>query len=325
MAHRADDPNVLESTGSVSRARIRQTRIRNVTKNWELYLLALLPTAYIIIFHYIPMYGAQIAFRRFIPALGIWESPWVGASNFARFFNSYQFVTLMRNTIVINVYQLLAGFPIPILLAFLLHYCPFPRYKKTVQMTTYAPYFISMVVMVGILLRILALRNGIVNNLIGIVGLEPINWMGEPGLFYHVYVWSGIWQHMGWGSIIYLAALAGVDPELHEAAKVDGATMMQRIRHVDLPSILPTVVILLILNAGQMLTVGFEKIFLMQNSLNLRVSEVIQTYVYKIGLAAASPNFSYAAAIGLFASVVSFALLLIVNRIARRVGETSLW
>ena len=325
MAQSADDLNAFDSNVSVSRARLRQTRIRNVTRNWELYLLALLPTAYIIIFHYIPMYGAQIAFRRFIPALGIWESPWVGVSHFTRFFNSYQFVTLMRNTIVINVYQLFAGFPIPILLAFLLHYCPFPRYKKTVQMTTYAPYFISMVVMVGILLRMLALRNGIVNNLVGIVGLEPINWMGEPGLFYHVYVWSGIWQHMGWGSIIYLAALAGVDPELHEAARVDGATMLQRIRHVDFPSILPTVVILLILNAGQMLTVGFEKIFLMQNSLNLRVSEVIQTYVYKIGLAAASPNFSYAAAIGLFASVVSFALLLIVNRIARRIGETSLW
>ncbi len=312
-------------TSAAQRASIRRTKWRNITRNWELYLLALIPTAYIIIFHYIPMYGAQIAFKRFIPALGIWGSPWVGISHFARFFNSYQFVVLMRNTIVINVYQLFAGFPIPIMLAFLLHYCPFVRYKKTVQMTTYAPYFISTVVMVGILLRMLALRNGIVNNIIGLVGLEPINWMGQPGLFYHVYVWSGVWQHMGWGSIIYLAALAGVDPELHEAARVDGATMMQRIRHVDFPSILPTVVILLILQSGQMLSVGFEKIFLMQNSLNIRVSEVIQTYVYKIGLAAASPNFSYAAAIGLFASVVSFTLLLIVNKVAGKVGETSLW
>ncbi len=308
-----------------STAAIRRSKRRNITRNWELYLLALLPTAYIIIFHYVPMYGAQIAFRRFIPALGIWDSPWVGFQHFTRFFNSYQFFMLMRNTLVINFYLLLAGFPIPIILAFLLHYCRYPRYKKTVQMTTYAPFFISNVVMVGIILRMLALRNGIVNNIIGIVGLEPVNWMGEAGLFYHVFVWTHVWQHMGWGSIIYLAALAGVDPELHEAAKVDGATMMQRIRHVDFPSILPTVVILLILNAGQMLTVGFERIFLMQNSLNLRVSEVIQTYVYKIGLAAASPNFSYAAAIGLFASVVSFALLLLVNRIARKVGETSLW
>ena len=308
-----------------SKAAIRRSKRRNITRNWELYLLALLPTAYIIIFHYVPMYGAQIAFRRFIPALGIWDSPWVGLQHFMRFFNSYQFVMLMRNTLVINFYLLLAGFPIPIILAFLLHYCRFPRYKKTVQMTTYAPFFISNVVMVGIILRMLALRNGIVNNIIGVVGLEPVNWMGQAGLFYHVFVWTQVWQHMGWGSIIYLAALAGVDPELHEAARVDGATMMQRIRHVDFPSILPTVVILLILNAGQMLTVGFERIFLMQNSLNLRVSEVIQTYVYKIGLAAASPNFSYAAAIGLFASVVSFALLLLVNRFARKVGETSLW
>jgi putative aldouronate transport system permease protein len=321
MRHR----KAVDSIETALWASNRRIKWRAVTRNWELYLLALIPTAYIIVFHYIPMYGAQIAFKRFIPALGIWDSPWMGLSHFQRFFNSYQFVLLMRNTIVINVYQLLAGFPIPIMLAFLLHYCPFIHYKKTVQMATYAPYFISTVVMVGILLRVLALRNGILNNIIGLVGLEPINWMGEAGLFYHVYVWSGVWQHMGWGSIIYLAALAGVDPELHEAARVDGATMMQRIVNIDIPSILPTVVILLILQSGQMLSVGFEKIFLMQNSLNIRVSEVLQTYVYKIGLAAASPNFSYAAAIGLFASVVSFTLLLVVNRIARRLGETSLW
>ena len=314
-----------QATGSQLRAAIREARLRAITRNWELYLLALVPTVYIIVFHYVPMYGAQIAFRRFIPALGIWDSPWVGVSNFTRFFGSYQFVSLLRNTITITVYGLVAGFPVPIVLAFLLHYCPLHRYKKTVQMTTYAPYFISTVVMVGILLRMLALRNGIVNNLIGVLGIPAVNWMGDPGLFYHVYVWSGVWQTMGWGSIIYLAALAGVDPELHEAARVDGATMVQRIRHVDFPSILPTIVIILILTSGQILSVGFEKIFLMQNSLNIGLSEVIQTYVYKIGLASASPNFSYASAIGLFASVVSFLLLLIVNRIAARVGETSLW
>lgn len=307
------------------RTSLRKSQWRAVTRNWELYLLALIPTLYIIVFQYVPMFGAQIAFRRFIPALGIWNSPWVGFTNFIRFFNSFRFSSIMRNTIVISAYQLIAGFPIPIILALLLNYSPYKRFKKFVQMATYAPFFISTVVFVGILLRMLALRNGIINNLIGVFGVAPVNWMGEPRLFFHVFVWSGVWQTMGWNSIIYLAALSGVDPELHEAARVDGATLLQRIRYVDFPSILPTVVILLILQSGQLLSVGFERVFLMQNSLNLGVSEVIQTYVFKIGLASATPNFSYAAAIGLFASVVSFVLLLIVNKIAGKIGETSLW
>lgn len=307
------------------RASLRKTRWRAISRNWELYLIALIPTLYIIVFHYVPMFGAQIAFRRFIPALGILNSPWVGFTNFIRFFNSFQFFTIMRNTIIISAYQLIAGFPIPIILALLLNYSPYKWFKKFVQMATYAPFFISTVVFVGILLRMLALRNGIINNLIGVFGFAPVNWLGNPRLFFHVFVWSGVWQTMGWNSIIYLAALSGVDPELHEAARVDGATLLQRIRYVDFPSILPTVVILLILQSGQILSVGFERVFLMQNSLNIGVSEVIQTYVYKIGLASATPNFSYAAAIGLFASVVSFVFLLIVNKIAGKIGETSLW
>lgn len=292
-----------------------------VRENWQLYLLALVPVAYIIVFHYVPLYCAQIAFRRYVPARGFLGSEWVGFHHFIRFVRSFNFSEILWNTISINIYGLIAGFPIPIILAILLHYCPNTRYRKIVQMVTYAPNFISTVVMVGIIFKMFTTRVGIVNVALVNLGLEEVNWLGNAEMFPHIYIWTGIWQGMGWGSIIYLAALSAVDPELHESAKVDGAVIW----HIDIPSILPTVVILLILRSGQMLSVGFEKIFLMQNPLNIRTSEVIQTYVYKVGLASSSPNFSYAAAIGLFTSVVSFILLLIVNKLANRLGETSLW
>lgn len=303
----------------------RRTLWKNVSINWELYLLVLAPLAWIFIFRYIPMYGAQIAFRDFVPALGIWGSRWVGLENFIRFFRSYNFENVMVNTLVLTFYQLLAGFPIPIVLAIFIHYCPNHGFKRTVQMVTYAPHFISVVVMVGIIFKLLAMRNGIVNLGLQALGFDQVNFLGSPEAFPHVYVWTGIWQRMGWGTIIYLAALSGVDPELHDSAKADGANMWRRIWHIDLPGIAPTVVILLILRTGDMLEVGFEKVLLMQNNLNLRTSEVIQTFVYKVGLASSTPDFSYASAIGLFISVVSFILLIIVNRIARRIGETSLW
>jgi multiple sugar transport system permease protein/putative aldouronate transport system permease protein len=303
----------------------RKSKWKQVSANWELYLIALLPVAWILIFRYIPMYGAQIAFRRFVPALGIWGSRWVGFDHFIRFFNSYNFSNVMFNTLFLNLYSLVAGFPIPIFLAVFIHYCPHFGFKKTVQMVTYAPHFISVVVMVGIIFKMFAMRNGIVNVAIKGLGFEEVNFLGSPDAFPHVYVWTGIWQTMGFGTIIYLAALSGVSPELHDSAKADGANMWQRIWHVDIPGIAPTVIILLILRTGRLLEVGFEKVLLMQNNLNLRAAEVIQTYVYKVGLASSNPNFSYAAAIGLFRSVISFALLLIVNRLARRLGETSLW
>ena len=210
-------------------------------------------------------------------------------------------------------------------LALLIHYCPFPRYKKAAQMVTYAPHFISVVVMVGIIFKLLSPRIGLVNTGLRNLGIREVNFLGNAGMFRHVFVWTGIWQTMGWGSIIYLAALSGVDPELHESAKVDGANIWRRMWHIDIPGIAPTVIILLILRIGRMLYVGFEKIFLMQNNLNIRTSEVIQTYVYKVGLASANPNFSYAAAIGLFNNIISFILLLLVNKLAKKLTKTSLW
>lgn len=303
----------------------KKIKWRDISKNWELYLLVLIPLVWLLIFLYYPMYGNIIAFKRFIPNKGILGSPWVGLANFERFLRSYKFLQIFWNTLIINIYGVLAGFPIPILLALLIHYCPFPRYKKTTQMVTYAPHFISVVVMVGIIFKLLSPRIGLVNSGLKAIGLPEVNFLGDAGMFRHVFIWTGVWQTMGWGSIIYLAALAGVDPELHESAKVDGANMWRRVWHIDIPGIAPTVIILLILRIGRMLFVGFEKIFLMQNNLNIRTSEVIQTYVYKVGLASATPSFSYAAAIGLFNNVISFILLILVNKMAKKLTETSLW
>ena len=294
-------------------------------KNYQLYLILLLPLLYFVIFHYVPMYGAQIAFRRFLAVEGILGSPWVGLDFFVKFFQSYQFGRVVGNTVGISVYTLLAGFPVPILLALMLNNSSMPRFRKTVQMVTYAPHFISTVVLVGLILQFLSSRFGAINQLIKALGMEPVLFMGEPAFFKSIYVWSGVWQNAGWGTIIYLAALAGIDPTLHEAAIVDGASKLQRTVHIDVPGILPTAIIILILNMGQLMNVGFEKVFLMQNALNLQASEIIQTYVYKIGIAASLPNYSYGAAIGLFNSVINFVLIVIVNSIARRVGDTSLW
>jgi multiple sugar transport system permease protein/putative aldouronate transport system permease protein len=294
-------------------------------RSYQLYLLSLLPLVYLVVFRYVPMLGAQIAFKDYNIVKGIWGSPWVGFEHFSRFISSYLFVRILKNTLVISLYSLVAGFPIPIILALSLNYLNRPRYKKTVQMVTYAPFFISAVVLVGMILQILNSQNGVVNNLIAKLGGARVDFLGNPRFFYSLYVWSGIWQTFGYSSIIYMATLAGVDPELHEAATVDGAIILQRIVHIDLPGIIPTAVILLILATGRMLDVGFEKAYLMQNPLNLRVAEVIDTYVYKIGLTGAIPQFSYASAIGLFRSAVGFVLLLTVNRVSGRLSESSLW
>ena len=313
--------NAVAVRPSAGRAR-RWTRAR---KNYQLYLILLLPLLYFVIFHYVPMYGAQIAFRRFLAVEGILGSPWVGFQFFVKFFQSFQFGRVVGNTVGISLYTLAAGFPVPILLALMLNNSSLPRFRKTVQMVTYAPYFISTVVLVGLVIQFLSPRFGAINGVIKALDMEPVLFMGEPGFFKSVYVWSGVWQNAGWGTIIYLAALASIDPTLHEAAIVDGASKLQRTVHIDVPGILPTAIIILILNMGQLMNVGFEKVFLMQNALNLQASEIIQTYVYKIGIAASLPNYSYGAAIGLFNSVINFVLIVIVNGIARRVGDTSLW
>nr|WP_248931130.1 ABC transporter permease subunit [Paenibacillus hamazuiensis] len=301
------------------------TPLKKMRKVWRLYVLIALPVLYIIIFKYVPMYGAQIAFKNFVVTKGIMGSEWVGFKHFDRFFHSYDFWRIMSNTIILSAYNLIAGFPFPIILALALNYVKNRLFKKSVQMITYAPHFISVVVMVGIILEMLDPRIGIVNSILKALGMEPVNFMGKPEYFKSIYVWSGIWQSVGFSCIIYLAALSGIDPALHEAAVVDGASKLRRMWHIDLPGIMPIAIIMLIMNTGHMLDVGFEKVLLMQNPLNVRTSEVIDTYVYKVGLASQAMNYSYSSAIGLFKSVINLILLVAVNKIAQKTKQASLW
>jgi putative aldouronate transport system permease protein len=300
-------------------------RLHLIKKNWQLYLVILIPLLYIVIFKYMPMYGAQIAFKDYGIRKGILGSSWVGLKHFSKFFSSYKFTQLLGNTLEISFYRLLIAFPFPIILALMLHHSGSKRYKKSVQLVTYAPHFISEVVLVSIVMQILSPRLGIVNKIIGVLGGDPIVFMGEPDLFSSIYVWSDIWQHTGFSSVIYIAALSSIPPELYEAAQIDGAGKWQRIWHIDLPSIMPTVVILLILNVGRIMNLAFQKVLLMQNPLNSSASEIIQTYVYKIGLGSGVPNYSYASAIGLFSAVVNFTLLILVNQSSKKIGKTSLF
>ncbi|WP_082588157.1 ABC transporter permease [Paenibacillus sp. Soil724D2] len=298
---------------------------KQMKKSWQLYALLALPVIYVLVFKYYPMYGAQIAFKDYIASKGVAGSEWVGLKHFIRFFNSYEFVKLMKNTLIISLYSLLAGIPFPIILALSLNYVKNQLFKKSVQMITYAPHFISVVVIVGIVMELLDPRNGLVNMLLGQLGFEPINFMARPEYFSSIYVWSGIWQNVGFSCIIYLAALAGVDPAQHEAAVIDGASKFQRMLHIDLPSILPVMIILLILNTGHILDLGFEKVLLLQNPLNARTSEVIDTFVYKVGLASQTMNYSYSTAINLFKSVIGLILLISVNQMAKKAKQESLW
>lgn len=291
-------------------------------KTWVLYLFVLPAFVYILVLHYFPMYGLQMAFQDYDPMKGFAGSEWVGFSQFAEFFQSYQFGDLIRNTFLLSLYGIVAGFPLPILYALLLNYIPGNRFRKASQMITYAPHFISTVVFCGMVWMFMA-QDGIINNLLGLIGINGPDYMGIPSAFPHIYVWSGVLQGFGFGSIIYISALSGVSPELHEAAIVDGATKLQRMVHIDLPSIAPTAIILLIMSAGNLLSVGFEKAFLLQNAVNMEYSEVISTYTYRIGIQ--GTQFSYASAIGLFNNMFSFIVLIIVNRISGKVSETSLW
>lgn len=300
-----------------------RNKLKIITKHWQLYLMVLPPVLYIILFYYLPMYGAQIAFRDFSMRGGITGSEWVGLKHFSKFINTYNFWTILKNTVVLSIYSLLAGMPIPIILALALNEIRNRPLKKFVQMVTYAPHFISTVVIVSMVLQMLSPRVGIINLVLGLTGTEGVNFMAKPEFFRHIYVWSGVWQNMGYNAIVYIAALSTVDPTLHESAVVDGASIFQRVIHINIPSILPTIVILLILNVGKVMNVGFEKVFLMQNSLNLETSEIISTYVYKLGIIDA--DFSYASAIDLFNSIVNLILLVSVNRFARKFSETTLW
>ncbi len=293
--------------------------------SWQLYVLLALPLLWLAVFQYYPMYGAQIAFRDFLPGDSIWEADWVGLENFQRFFQSVMFSKLLINTLGLSLYSLIVGFPIPIVFALSLNQLRPGLFKQSVQMVSYAPYFISTVVLVGMLLQFLDLRHGPVNLLLGALGMDTIHFMGDAKLFQSIYVWSGVWQYTGFNTVIYLAALSSVDPALHEAAVVDGATRLHRIWYIDLPGILPTAITLLILNMGQVINVGFEKVFLMQNPLNTSISEVISTYVYKVGLVGGITNYSYAAAIGLFNSLVGLVLLVAANQLMKKLTDSSLW
>ena len=296
-----------------------------IKRDWRLYVFLLIPVAYILIFAYYPMLGIQIAFKKYSAVGGIWGSKWVGLANFQKFFKSYQFQRVLANTLRLSLYSLAFGFPVPILFALLANTVNSARYKKITQTIVNLPHFISVVVLVSMVNQVFGSRTGRY-GLIGqaLTGSYPPDLFADANSFQHLYIWSGVWQNFGWNAIIYIAALTSVSPDLHEAAQIDGASRLQRVIHIDFPSILPTIVIMLILRVGQIMNIGFEKTFLMQNSLNLARSEVISTYVYKQGLTGKT-DFSYSTAINLFNSVINMVLITSVNWISRKVGETSLW
>lgn len=296
-----------------------------LTKRWQLYLLLLLPISFLVVFNYVPMYGAQISFRNYTAKDGILGSDWVGVKHFVRFFTSPQFWRLIRNTFVLSIYGLLAGFPIPVMLALALNNVDNDHYKKTVQMVTYAPHFISTVVLVGMMSQLFSYNYGLINKVIDMLGGSRKLFLTEPQYFRHLYVWSGVWQGMGYNSIIYISALSSIDPSLYEAAKVDGASRMQRILHIEIPGILPTIITLLILNTGRLLSVGHEKVLLMQCTQNYETSDILSIYIYRMTFKGSLPDYSYTTAIGLFNSVINFVLITLVNAISKRVTETSLW
>ena len=299
--------------------------VRSFLSQWQLYMFMAVPLVVIILFSYWPMLGIQLAFKRFDLSLGMWASPWVGFDNFVRFFKSYQFARVLKNTLLLSFYDLLT-FPVPVIFALMLNCLRNERYKKVIQTVTYVPHFISTVVMVGLLMQTF-------NPIVGVFGIfykaitgeVAPDLMANANAFPHMFVWSGVWQQMGWNSIVYIAALTGVDQALHEAAEIDGANRFKRVIHIDIPSILPTAVMLLILRCGSIMNVGFEKTFLMQNDLTIRASEVISTYVYKVGLSSSSGDFGRATAIGLFNSIINLMLIVTVNTISKKVSEQSLW
>lgn len=298
---------------------------KRIVRARQLYFFLLLPLIYLIIFQYVPMFGLQIAFKDYSIADGILGSEWAGFKYFNKLFKDYNFKRILVNTLRISIYSLVVNFFIPITLALSLNCLRHQKVKKTIQTITYIPHFVSTVVLVGMVNQMLNPIIGLYGNLFqAITGSRAMDILGVPGAFPHLYVWTGVWQNVGWGSIIYMAALANSDQELNEAAQIDGASRFQRVLYVDIPTILPTAIIMLILDCGRVMNVGFEKVYLMQNSLNLSYSEVISTYVYKMAFGGNS-NFSYSTAVGMFNSVVNFLLIMVVNQISKKVSDTSLW
>src|SRR5690625_1743444 len=301
----------------------KNTLLKQILSRYDLYLMLLLPMVWYFVFQYGPMYGLQIAFKDFNPVDGFLGSPFAGFEHFERFFSSYYFKRLLWNTVSISLFSLLIAFPIPIFLAILINEIQNNRFKKWLQNVTYIPHFISVVVIVGMLQLFLNQNGGFVNHIIELFGGSPIAFMEKASWFKTIFIGSNIWQHMGWQSIIYIAALSGISPELYEAATIDGASRLKRIIHVSIPGIMPTIIILLILDIGHFMNVGFEKILLMQNDLNMASSDVISTFVYRNAIL--NGDYSYSTAIGLFNSIINFILLILINRYARKQAETSLW
>ena len=308
-------------------AKHRKSYFRRIAENRQMYLFLILPLIWLIIFKYGPMYGAQIAFKLYVPKEGIWGSKFVGLANFDQFFKSLYFSRTVGNTLILSAYSIAVGFPIPIIFALLLNVVRSRKWKGWVENVTYMPHFISTVVMVGIMMRVFDFYTGVVHNMLAVFGI-PFNLHAFTGdaNFRNLYIWSGVWQGTGWSSIIYMAALSAVDPELHEAAIVDGATRLRRIWNIDLPSIIPTITITLILRSGSIMNIGFDKVFLMQNDTNINASEVISTYVYKVGLTAEKGmQLSYSTAVNMFNSIVNLITISLVNYIYNRVNGSCIW
>lgn len=295
---------------------------KDFLKNRQIYIMMSLGVVYFLIFHYLPMFGIVMAFQDFNPAKGFLRSEWVGLDHIIDFVTSPYFPRLLRNTLLINVYQLIFVFPVPILFALFLNEIKSAKFKKVVQTATYLPHFISMVVFCGLIVDFTS-QNGIVSKIIQFLGSEKQNLLMEPKYFRTIYTSTAIWKEMGWNSIIYIAALAGIAPELYEAATIDGAGRFKKMWHVTLPGIIPTIVIMLILRVGSMMSVGFEKIILLYNEVTRETADVISSFVYRRGLL--DGDYSYSAAIGLFNAVINFTLLIISNKISKKLSETSLW
>ena len=301
----------------------RKKKKLGTSYNWQFWAIIALPMIYAFILAYVPMGGIIMAFENYSPRKGIFHSQWVGLRYFRQFFTTPSSSRIIINTLRLGIYSLLVNFPLPIILAICLNEMRSQKYKKFIQMVTYAPYFISTVVLVGMMMKSMDLRTGIFNTVLKALGFQPVNFFGDASLFPSLYVWSTLWQTAGYSSIIYIAALAGVNPELQEAAIVDGASRIQRILHVDLPSIAPTIITMLIFNSASVINIGFDKVYLMQNDINRSTSEVISTFVYKVGLT--QGDFGFSTAAGLFQSAISFGLLVLVNFICKRLTDTSLW
>ena len=313
--------NALRTERSISRKAYWK---RSISRNWDLYLLVLLPFAFLLVFNYYPMLGLQIAFKSYSAAGGIWGSDFTGLANFRKLFSTPKFTEVFLNTIRLSGYQILVEPAVTLIFALLLNAVYSRSYRKTVQMISYMPHFISTVVMVGVLAQIFNTKIGLYGKVCELIGIQGVDIWSEAKAFPHIYVWSLIWQNIGWNSIIYIAALASVDTDMYEAAVIDGANRFKQMIYIDLPTVLPTFVMLFILKIGSMMSIGYEQVLLMQNPLNLQASEIISTYSYKVALVSGS-DYSYGTAIGLFNSVINLVLIVLANKFSRHISDVSLW